>query len=544
MLLIFANVVIAVSLLAAGGGYIYIQYRLDQIHRTAIQGLAPTAAKPYVRPAADRIRAKKGAVVLPKKSPVLASYPKEAFTLLLIGTDSRAGLTPQEQSQFNSSSDPVVGQRSDTIMLMRVDPANRRLNILSIPRDLWVQIQGGSYSGSYEKINAAFNNGASDTVATITDDLGIAINHVVEVNFNAFMQIDQAVGGVRVYFPTPARDAYSGLDIPAAGCYTLDGAQALEFARARHYTYYQDGYWQQEGLSDIARIDRQQMFVKKLVTKAKGLGLSDPLAMNNLVAGITTNLTVDKGFGNGLIEKLAERFRNLDAAAIPTATYPSYLGWTDGQSVLFREPAADEAAVAAFLDTSLPATQPAPGVAATTTTVGASPRVTLTTLPRRTTQTVNPADVSVEVLNGSGVSGQGAQVSGLLGQDGFVVPYDANADNFDHLSSVILFAPSDQAGAELLKTVVKGRAVLEPDPTMTPGRIELITGRDLTGIRPLHGPSKVTYLTTPATTTSTTTTTAPPTTTVPGGSAPASTAGYQLPGWVPSDAAAQAACTN
>ena len=93
------------------------------------------------------------------------------------------------------------------------------------------------------RINTAFDTGANLLVQTIQQDLGIPINHYVEVNFDTFRDISNAVGGVNFYFPTPAKDTYSLSTSRPPGATASKGDQALAFVRSRHYEYYQNGYW-------------------------------------------------------------------------------------------------------------------------------------------------------------------------------------------------------------------------------------------------------------------------------------------------------------
>ena len=183
------------------------------------------------------------------------------------------------------------------------------------------------------RINSAFNTGPNLLVQTIQNDLGIPINHYVEVNFDTFRQVTDAIGGVHFWFPTPARDAFSGLSVPRAGCIDLTGDQALGFVRSREYQYYLNGSWHSEAASDLARIQRQQAFVKRMVDKARGQ-FTNPLALNNIVSGITKNLTVDSGFSPSLLLSLARIFRGINSSAIPTATLPTTPEVINGADVL------------------------------------------------------------------------------------------------------------------------------------------------------------------------------------------------------------------
>jgi len=285
-----ANALTALALVIAGSAYAYVNWRLGQVKRVSVAGLAA-----------------QGSSVSP-------------FTLLVIGSDTR-NLGAGGGSQFGSSSQ-VTGQRSDSIILMRVVPKTRALALLSIPRDTLEPIPGFGIT----RVNAAFNSGSPSLLVTVLkQDFGIGVNHVVEFNFDTFRQVADAVGGVEQWFPTPARDAYSLLDVPSAGCHNLSGNQALAFVRSREYQYELDGQWHYQLYpeSDLARIQRQQAFVRDLVHKARRVAPTNLLELNSIVAGITRNLTLDRGFSNSLLLSLAADFRNGDLASIPSYTYPT-----------------------------------------------------------------------------------------------------------------------------------------------------------------------------------------------------------------------------
>ncbi len=315
--LIATNVLVAITLVGALSAYGYVGWRLGQIKRISIPSLGS-------HPAAG------------------AGSP---MTILIVGSDSRAGLSGQDTQSFGSATQ-VTGQRSDTIMLLRVDPRSTAAALLSIPRDLWVPIPGKAYS---QRINTTFDTGPDLLVRAIQQNLGIPVDHYMEVSFNTFRQITNAVNGVKQYFPTPARDTYSGLSIPAAGCYNLTGDQALAFVRSRHYEYFANGHWQFEAESDLARIRRQQDFVKKMIAKAQGSGLTNPFRLNSIVSAVANNLTVDKGFSRSTMLSLAKRFRSLSPAALPTSTLPTNPAVIQGNDVLLLKQPDASTAIAQFL---------------------------------------------------------------------------------------------------------------------------------------------------------------------------------------------------
>jgi LCP family protein required for cell wall assembly len=271
-----------------GGGYGYVWYRYNQINKVHINA---------------EVAAANGA----------------PFTILVIGSDSRVG----ESSQAFGSSSVVTGQRSDVVQLWRVTPASKQIQILSIPRDTVVSMlpPDSTQFGTYNRINSSFNSGADQLVKTITANFGIQINHVVQVDFAGFQDAVNALGGIRLNFPYPAKDSYSGLDITTPGCQLLNGAQALAVARARHYEYYAHGYWQFDGTSDFGRIERQDVFIRSLITSAKSK--VNPLTVNAFIGSIHEGVTIDDGFGINELIGLALDYRSFDPSALAAQTLPT-----------------------------------------------------------------------------------------------------------------------------------------------------------------------------------------------------------------------------
>ncbi|HEY3811159.1 MAG TPA: LCP family protein [Acidimicrobiales bacterium] len=470
--LIGANVLVALILVGAISSYGYVKWRLGQIHTTKLSALAAQSGG------------------LP-------------FTLLVVGSDSRAGLSGPDAQLLGGPAGQTPGQRSDTIILVRVVPKTRQLMLLSIPRDLWGPIPGQASN----RINSAFDTGPNLLIQTIESDLNVPINHYVEVNFNSFKEISDAVGGVNFYFPTPVRDLYSDLSIPAAGCYSLTGDQALEFVRSRHYEYYLDGSWHQEGLSDLARIQRQQAFIKKMLKKATG-EFTNPLALNSIIGGVTRNLTVDSGFGSSLMISLATTFRAADVAAIPNLTLPTYGYVTAGGADVLglQQPQAAQT-IAAFNSFG---TAPATPAKSSSTTKG-PPSKPANTLPP---VTVAPTKVSIEVANGTGTGGQANQVVQLLTGLGYHAGVAASP-GYGHSTTEVRYAPDSLTAAQQVAAQISGGATLvaAPDLTPSPYNLEVVTGSTFTGSTP----------TTSGTTSSTSATTLPGT----------NAATYQPPGSPP-----------
>jgi len=212
------------------------------------------------------------------------------------------------------------------VMILHLNPVNHSVSILSIPRDLFVP---NARSDGANKIDAALYQGPDQLIAAIEEDFGIPIQHFVELNFDSFINVVQALGGIKMYFPEPVYDAYSGLNIQTTGCLQLNGTQALQVVRARHVQYKGPGvttddptYWPQEAQSDIARIRRDHEFLRVLATAVKAKGLSNPITDQQIIAGVAGQLTVDSGFSASDMISLVLGYHNVDVNSAPQLTVP------------------------------------------------------------------------------------------------------------------------------------------------------------------------------------------------------------------------------
>lgn len=220
----------------------------------------------------------------------LAAANPDFENFLLVGSDSREGIDPTE-SDFNviGSTGEVGGQRSDTIMVLRHDKKMSTLSITSFPRDLWVRIGYGEKSN---RINAAYNLGAAMLVRTVTSNFGIPIHHYIEVNFQGFKDLVNAVGGVTLCAPHHARDTRIGLWV-RKGCHRLSGIGALRYARSRHYQERIKGKWVSEGSGDIGRSARQREFITLMLKQAAKYAAANPFRAGDVIESVTSTLTVD-----------------------------------------------------------------------------------------------------------------------------------------------------------------------------------------------------------------------------------------------------------
>jgi LCP family protein required for cell wall assembly len=471
-LLIATNILVALALIGAASAFAYVQFQLTQIKRVSISGLAQQGST-----APDSQSKSTKASVAP-------------FTMLVIGSDTRSLGSGSSPAFGSAALDP--GQRSDSIILARFIPATRQLALFSIPRDTLVAIPGYGRT----RINVAFNNGPALLIQVLSQDFGIQVNHVAQFNFATFEDIANAIGGVYQWFPGPAKDAYSDLVVPHGGCVLLTGSQALAFARSREYQYSTDGgqtyHYQLFPESDLGRIQRQQDFVKLAAAKIKSVAPTNPLALNALITSLTKDVTLDSAFSDSLILSLAKDYRSANLSNIPSFTYPT-VNSVSVPGALDPETALGTQEIQQWLAGGT--TTPAPSTTTTTT----APRATTSTTP---TTTVKPASVSVEVVNGSGVTGQAGQASTDLSDLGYNTRISPLAD-FGHARSVIDYAPDSLAAAKQLQAELKGGATLTESAALTPTiyNLELITGQDFTGVTGSASTGGGTTTTVPATTT-------------------------------------------
>lgn len=235
---------------------------------------------------------------------------------LVVGTDSRAGIDADTENAGVILGDGIAGERTDTIAVLRVE--GDRVSLLAIPRDLYVALPDGSSN----RINAAFAfGGATDLVATVQRELGIGIDHYLQIDLAGFLGLVDALGGVTIDFEHPAFDDRSGLAIEVAGPNHLDGSAALAYVRSRRYTELVDGAMVTDTTSDLGRVERQQRFLAAVMAE---LGATrNPLTLLSALSAVASNVTVDSDLGlfDAVSLGLTLRGAEPSTATVPTARH-------------------------------------------------------------------------------------------------------------------------------------------------------------------------------------------------------------------------------
>jgi LCP family protein required for cell wall assembly len=313
--------------------------------------------------------------------------------VLLVGDDSRpAGASPQVMAQLSTQQDGGA-VNTDTMMLLHIPAGRGQATVVSFPRDSWVDIPGHGKG----KLNSAFAYGAADgggdgggmrlLIQTLQGLTGLHVDHFVKVSLLGFYQIAEALGPLQVCLNKPAKDSYSGVDLPA-GVSTLNAKQALSFVRQRH------------GLprGDLDRQVRQQYFLSAELRKAASTGvLLNPSKLTKLLKAVSSAMETDPDLD---LLKFAQQFRDVSAGSvrftgIPITGTPTIL---DSEGNELSIVAVDFVALPVFI----------------AQVVGVPQAYT-------DAQPAAPGGVPVRVVNGNGTAGAGGAAARVLTGLGFRV---------------------------------------------------------------------------------------------------------------------------
>ncbi|MCU1517654.1 MAG: cell envelope-related function transcriptional attenuator common domain protein [Pseudarthrobacter sp.] len=340
VLLVLLALLIAVP--ATAGAYLW---NLGQVYDSATTKIDNAFPDESTRPKAAVPRAANGtdgrvADALPGGAPAAApaagpeaaqADARTSLNILVLGSDSR-GASSQE-GLAGAGSD----QRADAIMLVHIPADRSKIYSISLMRDLWVGIPGKGQA----KINAALAYGGVPLmVQTVESMFNQRIDHIAMIDFEGFVGLTDALGGVEVDIPAPFVSYHDYFHFPA-GLNTLDGAHALEFVRERYA--YSDG--------DYQRVRNQQVFVRALLAKNLSADtLLNPIKVHNVVSAMAPFISVDDGLNAATLAGLAAELKDVRPGDMEMFTIPTRGTGTsaDGQSIVLADPGAIAAISAAM----------------------------------------------------------------------------------------------------------------------------------------------------------------------------------------------------
>lgn len=378
-------------------------------------------------------------------------------TFLLVGSDSRDGLSRAEQQRLRTGS-ADYGKHSDTMILAHISYRNGgHATLVSLPRDSLVEVpeftdsKGRVHRKHRSKLNAAYGLGGPRlAVATIQQATGVRIDHYVEINFTGFLKMVDAVGGVDVCITRAVAaklpDDDSGLDLPAGKSH-IEGKQALAYVRARKIYPSQD----------LGRVQAQQKFIGAMIRQTLSAGtISNPLKVKRLLSALGDSVTTDRSFKSKDLLNLATSLRNFSPKKVTFATVPvsdaSYRVSGLGSTVLWDVPAAQ--ALFTLINQDKPVDD------------------------SRDDKTLKPSQVTVQVLNGSGTAGLGSKTKRELEKSGFGSAGTAKTAPEPAERTTIRYSGEDGAAKALAKAVPNARFQKVDGLGDT---VELVIGKDFTG---------------------------------------------------------------
>ncbi|AQZ66632.1 cell envelope-related transcriptional attenuator [[Actinomadura] parvosata subsp. kistnae] len=376
---------------------------------------------------------------------VTAPASTGAENILLVGVDKRDDLTRQQQNRLKLGRES--GQRTDTMMVIHLSEDHSKVTVVSLPRDTWTTIPG---KGEH-KINSAYQFGgpklAKQTVEAAT---GLEINRYIEVNILGFIDVVDSLGGVTVCTPVPINDTKIALSLPA-GTHQLDGVRALGYARTRA-----------TARSDLDRIDRQQQVISALLNRALSADtLANPAKLASFIQSTLSTVKVDPD--DGLLG-LATQMRDVSLSDVKFAEVPladvDFKAPTGESAVLWDKQAARD--LFARIDADQDLTKPTPSASAS---ASASPKPSA----------VTPDQITLEVKNGTLITGLAARMKDDLVAYGFKVPgKPGNTSKKDYKQTFVRYGEGFEAQAKVVAAAIPGAELRKVELD----GIELILGSD------------------------------------------------------------------
>lgn len=344
--------------------------------------------------------------------------PTDPFYMLLIGVD---------KSEAREAEGGWGNYRTDSIILARIDPQDKTVSMISIPRDTRVEIEGYGE----QKINAAYAfGGPALAIDTVSELAGVEINHYAEVDFEGFQHVVDALGGVEVDVPMEINDDMAGGYVPA-GKQTLNGEQALILCRSRHaYDNYGNG--------DAMRAANQRMVLSAIMQKVMS---SDVATMTNTVGTLSEYITTDFSVASivGLAQSMVgiDVAKNVYTAGLPTTSvYENDLWWEVVDEDAWRE-------MMERVDQGLSPTEESIVDEATGVTLSSSGDGGSSSGSSGGGESASLSGVKISVKNGAGISGVAADAASRLTPLGAIAE-TGNADDSNYQETLIIYDDASQ----------------------------------------------------------------------------------------------------
>ena len=371
------NITLAVITVLAGSGLLYANWKLGNRKVVSI----------------DPVALGDGNLDLPEGD-------RTAKNFLITGSDNNACISKDSPFYGGFSNRSGYGERSDSLMVVRVNPIDNQAAILSFPRDMWVKQAGSNRSN---RINANFEKkNPNRLIRNIKENFGISIDHYINIDFCAFAAIVDAVGGVRVPFTYKAQDKMTGFKVLRARvCYTFQGDHALAYMRSRHYKWFNPKTmkWTSDGTSDWGRISRQQDFMKRVIRKSLEKAKTNPRVASGILNAALKNIITDDNLSPLTVLQLGQAMKNFNTETMGSYTMPGTGQMVDDMAVIVPdlESATSKKILAVFqgkasLKTTIAGATPADTATITTTTLAAI--ATTTTLATKSPSTTKPVQTS------------------------------------------------------------------------------------------------------------------------------------------------------
>ncbi len=374
---------------------------------------------------------------------LVAKQSTEPYYMLLMGTDGREADEPD---------------RTDTIILARIDAKNKQVVLISIPRDTRVQIEGHGY----QKINAAHAyGGAKGAVEAVSNLAGVEISHYAEIDFSGFKGLVDTLGGVEVDVPFAIDDWDAGGEVDA-GLQVLDGEHALIFCRSRNTS-----------IGDYQRQANQRMFLQALASKVLQADPATMLAAVNSIAGaVSTDMNVQTIVG------LANELSGLSTDNIYTYTVPSSPQTIDGVSYVVADTTEWQKMMATIDAGSLPDEQSESlsGIVADEYKNGTSSGSSSST----SSVDVSRSSYPITVRNGGGIEGSASSAASKLQEAGYQINDTGNTNQFVYDTTLVVYNDDadKQVASDIINVLGMGQAVASNGRYSFDGKLMVVVGSD------------------------------------------------------------------